>query len=250
MNRKLRPNALVSVLRHVRSISFSFYSEDAILYHMKPRHQGFYVDVGAFHPVHMSNTYKLYLKGWCGITIEPDPIRAPLFRRHRPADQHLTAGVAAEQSTLTYYQFDDPVLNTLDAGRAAEVPARLINTVAVECQPLGNILDRHAPDKPVDLLSVDCEGMDLIVLQSLNWARQRPTVIIVEDIEAFRMGAAATPTHSPIRRFLVQKDYVLAAQSIFSFIYVDKFALKHTSSRGFDLSRSQVDLLLHRSEIC
>jgi len=40
---------------------------------MRPQGRGFYVDVGAYQPQSGSNTYKLYLKGWSGITIEPNP---------------------------------------------------------------------------------------------------------------------------------------------------------------------------------
>ena len=79
--------------------------------------------------VALSNTYKLYLKGWRGITIEPNPDMTPLFRRFRPGDLHLQIGIASEPGELTYYRSDDPHENTFDgewamsrAGQAHRLP--------------------------------------------------------------------------------------------------------------------------------
>jgi hypothetical protein len=142
---------VVPMLRRVRSVSFSQYGEDLLLTHMKPLGNGLYVDVGAFHPWEHSNTYKLYLKGWNGITIEPNPDRADIFKAARPRDQHLTLGIADSASTLTYYKFRDSAQNTFDAGRAAEMRTELVGEVAVECMPLNDVFEEYCRDRQVDL---------------------------------------------------------------------------------------------------
>ena len=73
---------------------------------------GFYVDVGAFHPQLYSTTYAFYLKGWRGINIEARPGAMELFRRLRPNDINLELAVSDLKQTLTYYEFDDPALNS------------------------------------------------------------------------------------------------------------------------------------------
>lgn len=52
-----------------------------------------YVDIGAFHPWRYSNTALLYLKGWRGINIDANPDSIAEFKRERPDDISLVAGV-------------------------------------------------------------------------------------------------------------------------------------------------------------
>src|SRR5215469_6882563 len=110
--RRVRPLAIQHVVRALPSMSFSYSGEDKLISLLLPCPTGFYVDVGAFHPIVGSNTYKLYLRGWHGITIEPCHDNARLFEQVRPRDRHLTIGIAAETSTLTYHRFPIAALNT------------------------------------------------------------------------------------------------------------------------------------------
>jgi len=66
-------------------------------------------------------------------------------------------------------------------------------------------------------LSVDAQGFDLVAVQSLDWPRQRPTAICVEDMEAYYLGFSGTPQFSAIRAFLHMRDYWLVSQALVSF---------------------------------
>lgn len=232
------------VLQRIRSVSFAMYAEDLLLSHMRPQDAGFYVDVGAFQPRVLSNTYKLYLKGWSGLTIEPNPSAVEMFRRARPRDTHLTLGIAERESELTYYKFRDGAQNTFDAARAAELRADQIGAVSVKCTPLNDVFEQHCRNRSVDLLNVDCEGRDLEVIHSLDWRQHRPTMLIVEDFEQFETGASPAPVSSAIRSFMLGQDYAIASQAVFSFFYVDRHAFGRTDrNSGFRLDRSQLGLL-------
>ena len=163
------------LFRRIRSISFSQYGEDLLFSLLHPRASGFYLDVGAYHPWMKSNTYKLYLRGWSGITIEPNPDTAHLFRRFRPRDLHLTFGVSGEASELTYFRYADPKLNTFVNLRkdcqTAGKPEK------VKCLPLREIIAQWCPRQGIDLLSVDCEGLDFEVLTSVDFSVNRPVSI-------------------------------------------------------------------------
>jgi hypothetical protein len=172
--------AFGQIRRQIRTISFSQYGEDVLLYALfSPAPSGFYVDVGAHHPWNLSNTYKLYLRGWSGVTIEPNPDAAPLFTRHRP---------------LTFHKFAQPALNSFDAEQSDRMTQEVIQRISVECLPLQEVVDLRARDRSIDLLSVDCEGFDLDVLSSLDWTRVRPTAVIVEDFEQFISNKDGTPS--------------------------------------------------------
>jgi FkbM family methyltransferase len=239
-----RARASAEVMKRIRSASFSQYGEDVLLSHLKPEARGFYVDVGAYHPVSLSNTYKLYLKGWRGITIEPNPDMTPLFRRFRPGDLHLQIGIASEAGELTYYRSDDPHENTFDGEWATSRPGRNIDSLSIPCLPLSDALTTHAPSQHIDLLNVDCEARDLDVLRSLDWEHDRPTAIIVEDFQAFHAGTS-NGCASEIRDFMFERRYAIAAQCVFSFIYVDRTAFgRPPDGYGFRLGASQLEGLL------
>lgn len=186
--------------------------------------KGFYVDIGAHDPVRFSNTYLFYRMGWRGIAIEPAPAAAKAFARVRPRDTILTLAVGSQQGTLPYYEFDEPALNTLSADRAADLAAhtsyRLLRTASVEVQTLDAILTAHLPaGTAIDLLSVDTEGMDLDVLESNDWTRFRPRIVVVELLGMPELGKVDS---SPTTKALRDREYVPVAKTGNSVIFVAK----------------------------
>ena len=47
---------------------------------------GFYIDTGAGHPVYDNVSFAFYLRGWRGITVEPNPWLSQLSEAVRPRD--------------------------------------------------------------------------------------------------------------------------------------------------------------------
>lgn len=213
-----------AVTKVAKSVSFGQYAEDVMLAtSLLPKSRGFYVDVGAFHPWKGSNTYKLYLRGWSGLTIEPNPAAESLFRRWRKRDRHLVMGVGPAEETLTYYEFEDAKLNTFSRQTADLYAAEdgvAVGSRNVACRPLQAILDEHAPGQAIDFLSVDCEGFDLMALNSLDFARSRPAAIMVEDFDGFEMRRQGLGK-SPIEALLLDKGYQFISQNLFSSLFVD-----------------------------
>ncbi len=169
-------------------LSWSQEAEDLVLdKYFGQRTNGFYVDVGAHHPVRFSNTRLFYLRGWRGINIDAMPGSMTAFARARPRDINLNIGIATGIGALTYYRYDDPALNgfvyrsdTIAATRSRGA-YRLIGTDTVMVSPLADLLERHLPPgQVIDFLTVDVEGLDLEVLHSNDWARFRPECVVVE----------------------------------------------------------------------
>jgi len=131
------------------SLCYSQEGEDLILDRLlEHRAEGFYVDVGAHHPVRFSNTYLFYRRGWRGINIDAMPGSMRKFERVRPHDINIECGVADNTGRLTYYRFDEPALNTFDATEAQlknKPPYRLLDTLEVSVERLDSLLERHLP---------------------------------------------------------------------------------------------------------
>ncbi len=212
-------------LRSFASASYGQYGEDALFFTvMKPGKRGFYVDVGAYDPREGSNTYKLYKRGWRGLTIEPNPAAEPTFKLFRPRDTHLVLGASAAPTTLSYYEFEIGMLNTTDGERARSLAAeghKITGQRDIPCERLDKILHEHAPGTHIDLLSIDCEGGDLDVLKTLDFVEQRPTVILMEDLDGYfgmREGGAAHA--SPALQFMRSRGYEPVAQMVYSIMLV------------------------------
>ena len=168
--------------------TYSGNGEDILLteYLFKNVTDGFYLDVGCFHPKHISNTYALHKKGWRGINIDPNPECITLFNKYRKKDINILAGVAEKESELTYYNFSHSGTNTFSKEHADKKNAKewstLLSADKVRCYPLRKILDDNLPPgTSIDMMDIDVEELDLEVLKSNNWDKYRPKVILVED---------------------------------------------------------------------
>ncbi len=209
----------LNLLRHrlLRSFAQESYAqegEDRILRRLfEGRRGGFYVDVGAHHPLRFSNTHIFYASGWSGVNIDAAPGSMALFLQLRPRDINLELAVGAPGPPRTLHIFDDQALNTFDPAQAAAYRAsgyRVVNTAPVAVRPLGAILGEHVPPgRPIDFLSVDVEGLDLEVLGSNDWARFRPAVVLVETLGLDLEDALA----SPVARLLAEAGYRLCAKT-------------------------------------
>ncbi len=144
-----------------------------------------YVDVGAHHPTHLSNTALFHALGGRGINIEPDPDLFAAFPPARPGDLNLNLGIAPQAGTARFFRMSDPTLNTFSADEAARMERErgiaVREVLDLPVAPLSAVWER-AP-VPVDFLSIDVEGHDLDVLATLDLTRHRPAVICVETVD-------------------------------------------------------------------
>lgn len=186
----------INILRRIRDFyqwdiyyqkSWSQEGEDLILsrYFENKKTKGFYVDVGAHHPLRFSNTYKFYKQGWHGINIDAMPGRMDLFNKLRPRDINLEKAVSDSKQIMTYYAFNEPALNgfskELTEQRDGQANIKIIFKKNIETSTLEEILDQYMPkDQNIDLLSVDVEGLDFAVLKSNNWVKYSPELILIE----------------------------------------------------------------------
>lgn len=198
---------------------FSQTGEDIIIKQIfKKKKNGVYVDVGAYHPKHYSNTHLLHKKGWIGINIDPNPQSIKFFQSQRPKDINLNYGISLIPKILSYHKFSHPSCNTFSEEQAEIQKNKewleYLGKDEVECKPLSHILDEHLKTE-IDLLSIDVEGFDLEVLESNNWYKYAPEVIIIEG-HGFDPD---NPKNYDIYNFLNQKGYSLHGFTGLSLIF-------------------------------
>ena len=190
----------------VRSFAQNF--EDVLLWRAL-RHVagGRYVDVGAGHPDYHSVTRLFYDAGWSGINIEPLPGLAAELAAKRPRDLNIQAAVSSREVDsveLTVVDSWDE-LSTIAEDRVEELKAegRSVSTTTVPVVRLDDVLAAHGL-RDVQFLKIDVEGAELDVLLTLDLARMRPWIIVIEVIS----GSAASSARQAIRDHLELHDYV------------------------------------------
>ncbi len=205
------------------SKSYSQDGEDMILkalFEQKKGYKGFFVDVGAHHPVRYSNTNYFYKRGWKGINIEPTPSAIGAFNTFRKRDVNLNIGIGPEKTKLKFYCFNEPALNSFSEEVSKKIDAesdkyRIIKELDIDVLPLGDVLDQHLPaNTKIDFLSIDVEGLDYQVLLSNNWSKYKPDVILVE--ESVNVDDL---NNSPIYKFLKDMGYRFFAKTLRTCVY-------------------------------
>lgn len=166
-----------------RRLSFSQFGEDIFVdQYFSQKDEGIYVDIGAFHPVGLSNTYLLYRRGWKGICIEPHPEHFVDFPKLRPRDVNLNLAVSTTEGNVPFC-CDDVCSGISDKTHIHANRNPMAKKISVKARSLASILDEYLADlgEEIDLISVDCEGHDMEVLRSNDWSRFRPKLILVEN---------------------------------------------------------------------
>jgi FkbM family methyltransferase len=150
-----------------------------------------YLDIGANHPVQLSNTFLLYELGASGVLIEPDPNPFALLKAKRPRDIALNCGACFDdRRSAVLKRFKSNVFNTFSSDQADDVIRRsanwgpnrlesLVDEIEVELRPVNEILEEYFPDR-IDFVSIDVEGVDHDVLRSIDLKRFRPKVVCIE----------------------------------------------------------------------
>jgi FkbM family methyltransferase len=156
---------------------FSQSGEDIQIYNiLRPDlHKGTYVDVGSFHPTHLSNTHLLYMNGWQGLNIDANPGSMLPFKKIRPRDKNVEIGVSDKEETLSFYRHSSKAMSSFEPTEGAG------EKVELRTKPLNNLLEENHITN-IDVLTVDAEGFDYRILKAFTFEKYTPKLIVVEQV--------------------------------------------------------------------
>jgi FkbM family methyltransferase len=145
------------------------------------RRNGVFVDVGAFHPVNFSNSYRLERDlGWTGIAIDALKEFAKPFAELRPHSRFFTAFVG-ETDTGEATLHVDPDIALVASGDPAFTAEFTSKAVAIQVRrrTLDSIL-REAGVTKVDFVSLDIELGEPEALKGFSLADHQPELLCIE----------------------------------------------------------------------
>ena len=170
------------------------------IYHNKEN--GYFVEVGAYDGINMSNTYLLENKyKWTGICIECNPIHFNNLNKNR---------LYCNKCNYAVYNEDNKIMNFIndnDGGCSGFVETNTHthilnkNIIQVETKKLSTILDDFNAPNFIEFLSIDTEGSEFDILNAHNFDKYLFGYICVEH-------NFIDKNRKKIRELLKSKGYV------------------------------------------
>jgi FkbM family methyltransferase len=197
-----------SAVRRERAIfkverDFSQYGEQKIILDFFSRvtsqFSTYCVDIGAYDGVVGSNSRALFLNGWGGAVVEPDPktfarlqalyadrtditcVRKALSDQYREnVVMKFARGPAntAEEDKWKYAQVS--TLHDYFAASYEKNFGYVYEPATVTTDTLNNVLRHVGAPRDLGFLTIDCEGEDLKIIKELDFDSFRPLLICVE----------------------------------------------------------------------
>ena len=169
-------------------VSYAQNAEDVVLARgLKPDDQpGFWIDVGANHPLSDSVTAAFSSAAGGASTSNRSPTCTLHLPRGRPRDINLRVALADRPGRSTLFAgpgaFRGNATLESDQAEAWRADGIEMTEIEVEVMTLGAVVDDYVPG-PVDFLKVDVEGTERAVLGGVDWHTFRPRVVLVEATE-------------------------------------------------------------------
>jgi len=186
----------------------SQFCQDVVAYaFFKGKRDGFFVDIGAHDGITGSNTYAFEKLGWKGFCVEPNPDTFAVLRQNRTGDAYEFAVTATSGETVDFLCFNeneregnsqfsvvvDPTLHNQTRGGNKKI-------VKVKTTTFTDLMTHYPGVIHIDFLSLDTEGYELPILQTI-------------DFERYTFGLIAVEANSPgIPKFMDGKGYRLLTQ--------------------------------------
>jgi FkbM family methyltransferase len=193
---------------------FAFYSqqgEDCLLSQFfGHKTTGYFVDVGAFDGVYLSNSYAFERLGWSGICVEASAKYFELCKTNRPRSTcHHAACLKEERGMVEFREESGGLFSgvSTDENYAARcyTASRMrfdgFQTTRVPSSTLNGLLDLKVGE--IDFVSIDVEGSELDVLAGFDLDRYRPRVLVIEANDA--TAAVALDTYLASRGYQMSR---------------------------------------------
>ena len=154
--------------------SFSQFGDDLFIAEFfANQKEGKYVDLGAFHPMRLSNTYLLFKKGWSGTNIDLNPITIDLFNLARKNDDNICCLMAGKENLLKDVYFEDwSAANSITSNK------NLSERKQMKTKTFESLIYKN-----FDFLNIDLEGHDYEILQTIDFKKFNPKLICIEILE-------------------------------------------------------------------
>lgn len=177
--------------------------------------QGVFIDIGAGHPVFLSNTYFFERNGWTGICIDADPSQYALLKKARANVEW--AAISSKEGEIefspSYLPAHSSTLGKNEYKELLKIPFKA--PIRVPSFKLETILTKYNIGT-IDILDIDVEGTELEIWKTFDYEKHKPKVVI---IEYYTFGLS--DSSAKIKDFFSKLPYKLVHTTCTNFIFLN-----------------------------
>lgn len=155
-----------------------------VLYSLNWKKCGYFVEFGATNGIDLSNTYLLENDfDWTGILAEPAKVWHDDLKKNRSAFIDFDCVWKESNYFLPFTVVANPEYSTLTTFSESDVHqknCKFSSEQMVRTVSLNDLLERYNSPTIIDYLSIDTEGSELEILQSVDFSRYTFRVITCE----------------------------------------------------------------------
>lgn len=176
-------------------------------------YDGFYLDIGAYHPFAGNNTKWAYELGWRGMNIDPSEQSIKLFNIFRPDDININCGISDQSGELRYHIFKGKEGQN---SFADDAEGSATSTKMVKVYNVNDILEKHHV-KNIDFVDIDAEGFDEKIVQAFDWKKYNPKCVL---IELLGQGSVEDVIQTSIHTKMKEEGYILKSFYSVTALYI------------------------------
>ena len=162
-----------------------------VLYKLNEKKNGVFLEFGATDGVNLSNSLLLEKHyQWSGLLAEPSTKWHSSLKKNRPNTRIIQECIySVSGKYLDFFTSDVGELSTLEEFRFSDMPTMPINAEKrnksghnhkVLSISLNDVFIKYFNSSPIDYMSVDTEGSELLILENFDFKKFSPKIVTVE----------------------------------------------------------------------
>ena len=198
----------LSFCLHNLEFSYSQTFQDLyVLYKLKSKKSGYFVEFGACDGIKNSNSYLMEKKyNWKGIVCEPLHIWHTMLIKNRNCKIDFSCIYSSSNLKLDFLVALNKIdLSTIkkfvDSDNFKKRREQKNETIRVKTLSLNDLLQKHKTPKFFDYLSIDTEGSEYEILKTFNFKKYIPKIITVEHNFNIK-------NNNQIKKILIKNNYI------------------------------------------
>jgi FkbM family methyltransferase len=184
--------------------------------------RGVCVDIGAYDPFWLNNSWIFERIDWDTYCIEPNPNCINKLKEHRKNVLQYACG-SINEDRINLYVYKNSIVGEAGGTGILNNPNNITeldkwkieeysHSVKIKVRTLDWLMENEIKQDRIDYLSIDVENSEMDVLKGTDLSRWKPKIIVIENIN----------DSEEQRSYIIDRGYRRINRIVFNDVYADK----------------------------